>query len=168
MNNKAQHVKDLIFTAGLGAVLGGLIGLGLSFTALSPLVIGGIIGSMLPILPTVFTALPSAVTVPVLFGSENGGKEAIKASIMYFGTLTAISVGIGVGLAAAIVSIFPGAMLGMQSLALIGAAIGAITPVIAVPVMNHAIVPVAEKVDKNIISPMFEKVFSSKEQERAV
>ncbi len=29
MSNKAQYVKDLIFSAGLGAVLGGLVGLGL-------------------------------------------------------------------------------------------------------------------------------------------
>ncbi|MDR3131792.1 MAG: hypothetical protein LBU02_01695 [Rickettsiales bacterium] len=159
-----EYVKDLIFTAGLGAVLGGLIGLGLSFTALSPLVIGGIIGSILPIFPTVFTALPTAGNIQFFFGSKNVAKEVSKTNIMYFGTLTAISIGIGVGLAAAIVSIFPGAMLGMQSVALIGAAIGAITPIVAIPAMNHAIVPIAEKVDEHITSPLIKKVFSSEKE----
>ncbi|MEY2392967.1 hypothetical protein [Wolbachia endosymbiont of Tettigetta isshikii] len=98
------------------------------------------------------------------------GKDAgaSRLPVIYFATLAAISVGIGVGLAAAAVSIFPGAMLGMQSAALIGAAVGAITPVIATLAMDYAIVPVIDKVDKHIISPIFEKVFSSKEQERTV
>ncbi len=43
----AKCVKNFIFLAGLGAVLGGLAGLGLSFTTLSPLVMGGIVGSIL-------------------------------------------------------------------------------------------------------------------------
>jgi len=158
-----EYVKDFIFTAGLGAVLGGLVGLGLSFTALSPLVIGGIIGSILPIFPTVFSILPAVSSIQCFFGSENVIKKMSKANIMYFGTLTAISVGVGVGLAAAIVSIFPGAMLGMQSVALIGAAIGAITPIVATPAMNHAIMPIAEEVDEHIVSPMIKKVFSSEE-----
>ncbi|MCM1000963.1 MAG: hypothetical protein KTV72_01310 [Wolbachia endosymbiont of Melophagus ovinus] len=150
------------------------------------MVIGGIIGSVL-LIPTFFSALSSAGVIQQYCGKKDVKDELIavglidrlsatglktkgtnKTDIMYLGTLTAISFGIGVGLAAAIVSIFPGAMLGMQSLALIGAAIGAITPVIATLAMNHAIVPIAEKVDEYIISPMFEKVFSSEEQKKAV
>ncbi|WCR59099.1 MAG: hypothetical protein PG978_000513 [Wolbachia endosymbiont of Ctenocephalides felis wCfeF] len=166
MDNKAEYVKNLVFSAGLGAVLGGLIGLGLSFTALSPLVIGGIIGSILPILPIVFTiGLHRLYLIKGADRGEGEGEgEGTRAAVVYFGTLTAISVGIGVGLAAAAVSIFPGAMLGMQSVALIGAAIGAITPVIATLAMDFAIVPVAKKVDKHIVSPLIKKVFSSEEE----
>ncbi|QOD38478.1 hypothetical protein [Candidatus Wolbachia massiliensis] len=154
-----KRVKDSMFIVGLGAVLGGLAGLGLSFTALSPLVVGGIIGSMLAVLPTAIAIVASTFDL-----HTDEMDDDRKSAVIYFGTLTAISVGIGVGLAAAATAIFPGAMLGMQSAALIGAAIEAIVPIIAIPVMNGIIVPVAEKVNEHIISPIVEKLFSSKEE----
>ncbi|WP_375316336.1 hypothetical protein [Wolbachia endosymbiont (group A) of Colletes cunicularius] len=95
--------------------------------------------------------------------SDNRDKEEeeVTSCAMYFGTLTALSVGIGVGLAAAATAIFPGAMLGMLPAALTGAAIGAIVPIVASLTMNYIIEPIAKKVNEYIISPTVEH-FSSK------
>ncbi|GFY65129.1 hypothetical protein TNIN_36321 [Trichonephila inaurata madagascariensis] len=82
-----KRVKDFIFLAGLGAVLGGLAGLGLSFTTLSPLVMGGIIGSMLPVLPAVvFIGMSAFIS---FLGDKDKDEDFDPIMItMYFGTLT--------------------------------------------------------------------------------
>ncbi|MDR3132176.1 MAG: hypothetical protein LBU02_03740 [Rickettsiales bacterium] len=166
-------VKDLMSVAGLGAAIGALTCLGLSSTALSPLTIGGIIGSIFP-------GLFAAGCIAFLFFQfycnveteynrrkdehEDGYRNlAIRSS-----ALTIASIGIGVGLAATITAIFPGAMLGMGPVALTGATIGAIAPIAGVLATAYIIEPIAEKVNEYIISPVIEKIkgcFSSKEQE---
>ncbi|MEY2393627.1 hypothetical protein [Wolbachia endosymbiont of Tettigetta isshikii] len=142
-------------------MLGGLTGLGLSFTALSPLVIGGIVASVPAIL---FVA--SGLYCGVREGKLR--KEDLAACICIAGVLTLTFAAIGVGLAAAATAIFPCAMLGAGSAALTGAVIGAIAPIGGFFAAAYIIAPIAEKVNEYILSPMMEKVkgcFSSKEKE---
>lgn len=89
----AKCVKTFIFLAGLGAVLGGLAGLGLSFTTLSPLVMGGIIGSILSVLPAVCLIGKSAfMSFESLRGKDTGEEQEEATSwAMYFETLTALA-----------------------------------------------------------------------------
>ncbi|WP_423349062.1 hypothetical protein [Wolbachia sp. wLmal] len=129
---------------GAASVIGALTGLGLSFTALSTLVIGGIVAAVPSIL---FAAC-------IIRGSVQEGTFS-KKDLFGMAVLCVASAAIGVGLAAAATAIFPGAMLGMQSLALTGAVIGAIAPI--------AGCFVTDKVDNYIISPIVER-FSSKRE----
>ncbi|MGL9778873.1 MAG: hypothetical protein ACR5K5_01140 [Wolbachia sp.] len=131
------------------SVTGALTGLGLSFTALSPLVIGGIVGSIIP------ACFAGVLIVKLLYKFfkkdpiEKDDKEAILSRII----VTSASAAIGVGLAAAAT---PGAMLGMGSAALVGATIGVIAPIAGL-----ATLLAARKVNEHIISPIIEH-FSSK------
>ncbi|WP_264339002.1 hypothetical protein [Wolbachia endosymbiont (group A) of Cheilosia soror] len=138
---------DLILL-GAVSVIGALTGLGLSFTALSPLVIGGIIAAIPVILLTAY----------FICDSVKEGKFS-KEALFFF---ACICVAIGVGLAAAATAIFPGAMLGMGSAALAGATIGVIAPIAGL-FATMAIIFAAEKVNEYIISPIVE-CFSSKEK----
>ena len=130
--------KEGLILLGAASVIGALTGLGLSFTALSPLVIGGIVAAVPIILLTAFCICTGVCSKEDLFN--------IAVSCV-------ASVAIGVGLAAAATAIFPGAMLGMGSAALTGAAIEAIAPI--------AGLSVAVEVGNYIISPRIEH-FSSK------
>ncbi|UPA55245.1 hypothetical protein MWH06_00835 [Wolbachia pipientis] len=113
---------------GVSSVIGALTGLGLSFTALSPLVIGGIVAA-----------------VPAVLFAASMTYEFSKQDLFMMAVFAASAAAIGVGLAAAATAIFPGAMLGMGSAALTGAAIGAIAPIaglsVAVEVGNYVISP---------------------------
>ncbi|WP_237398583.1 hypothetical protein [Wolbachia endosymbiont of Diaphorina citri] len=51
-----DDTKDMLISLGTVATIGALTGLGLSFTALSPLVMGGIVGSIAPALITALLA----------------------------------------------------------------------------------------------------------------
>ncbi|SRR6266576_2723734 len=133
-----DETKFLLMLYGAASVTGALTGLGLSFTALSPLVIGGIIAAVPAILLAAFCAVQE--------------KEFSKEALFFF---ACICVAIGVGLAAGVTAIFPGAMLGMGSAALAGATIGVIAPI--------AGLLVAGKVNEYIISSIIEH-FSSKEE----
>ncbi|WP_253303536.1 hypothetical protein [Wolbachia endosymbiont of Phyllotreta cruciferae] len=146
-------MKEFLIICGIASVIGALTGLGLSFTALSPLVIGGIIAAVPAIL---FAAC-------IICGSVQEGKFS-KKDLFETAVLCVASAAIGVGLAAATTAIFPGAMLGMGSAALAGATIGVIAPIIALLAMKNIIVPIAEKVNEHIISPIIE-CFSSKKQD---
>ncbi|KLT22505.1 hypothetical protein wVul_0870 [Wolbachia endosymbiont of Armadillidium vulgare str. wVulC] len=55
---KKNSVILYLAISGIGATIGALTGFGLSFTALSPLVMGGIVGS---ITPALFTALCAGI-----------------------------------------------------------------------------------------------------------
>ncbi|WP_386086728.1 hypothetical protein [Wolbachia endosymbiont (group A) of Norellia spinipes] len=135
---------DLILL-GVASVIGALTGLGLSFTALSPLVIVGIIAD---------------VPVILLTACDICEGECSKKDLFNMAVLCVASAAIGVGLAAAATAIFPGAMLGIGSAALTGAAIGAIAPIAGI----FAIIATsfaAKKVNEYIISPIVE-CFSSK------
>lgn len=131
--------KEDLILLGAASVIGALTGLGLSFTALSPLVIGGIVAAVPIILLTAFCICTGT------------GVFSKKDLFM----IASLCVAIGVGLAAAATAIFPGAMLGMGSAALVGATIGVIAPI--------AGLFVADKVNDYIISPIIEH-FSSKEE----
>ncbi|MDG7053491.1 MAG: hypothetical protein LKM45_06500 [Wolbachia endosymbiont of Alcedoecus sp.] len=150
-----QDTKVTVLLVGLAAVLGGLIGLGLSFTALSPLVIGGIIA-----------AVP-LILLSALFVRDGVRKGNLRKEDLFGATcMCGAGAAIGVGLAAAATAIFPGAMLGAGSAALTGAVIGAIAPIAGILATEYIIAPIAEKVNEYILSPMIETVkrcFSSKE-----
>ncbi|NSM56611.1 hypothetical protein HET73_03895, partial [Wolbachia endosymbiont of Atemnus politus] len=133
---------------------GALIGLGLSFTALSPLVMGGIVGSIAPVLLVVFSLINK---------KDPTKKEDLK--ITFIGSIALASVAIGAGLAAAASAIFPGAMIGAGSAALTGAVIGVLAFIAGILATEYVINPIVEKVSEHIISPIVEKVsgcFSSK------
>ncbi|MGL9779885.1 MAG: hypothetical protein ACR5K5_06655, partial [Wolbachia sp.] len=123
------------------SVIGALTGLGLSFTALSPLVIGGIV---------------AAVPAVLFAASMIYWKEFSKQDLFMMAVFPASAAAIGVGLAAAATAIFPGAMLGMGSAALTGAAIGVIVPIAGLVGLS-----VAAEVGNYITSPRIEH-FSSK------
>ncbi|MDX5495981.1 MAG: hypothetical protein O7198_04880 [Wolbachia endosymbiont of Nomada marshamella] len=127
--------KGGLILLGVASVIGALTGLGLSFTALSPLVIGGIVAAVPVILLAACSICKGGCSKKDLF------------------SMAVASAAIGVGLAAAATAIFPGAMLGMGSAALAGATIGVIAPIAGLFVV--------EKVDDYIISPIIEH-FSSK------
>ncbi|MGL9762799.1 MAG: hypothetical protein ACR5LB_11970 [Wolbachia sp.] len=151
-----QNTKGIIFTVGLGAVLGGLTGLGLSFTALSPLVIGGIV----PAVPAILL-----VVLCVYYDVSKG--KSCKEDLFTYACLCGAGAAIGVGLAADVTAIFPGAMLGARSATLTGAVIGAIAPIAGILAIEYIIAPIAEKVNEYILSPMIKKMkgcFSSQEQ----
>ncbi|WP_353273446.1 hypothetical protein [Wolbachia endosymbiont (group A) of Agelastica alni] len=143
---------------GAASVIGAFTGLGLSFTALSPLVIGGIVGSITPALIAAFCA----VALLCKFCTKDPIEKDNKENTLLFVIGTLASAAIGVGLAAAATAIFPGAMLGMGSAALAGATIGVIAPIAGL-FATMAIIFAAEKVNEYIISPIVE-CFSSKEK----
>ncbi|WP_264730110.1 hypothetical protein [Wolbachia endosymbiont (group B) of Episyrphus balteatus] len=146
MDNKT---KPMLFDLGIATSIGALTGLGLSFTALSPLVMGGIIA-----------AVSAALLACKFIYNEKFSKESF-----FIGACScAASFATGVGLAAAATAVFPGAMLGMGSAALAGAVIAPIAVIAGVFVTFCVIEPIAEKVNDYIISPIVER-FSSKEEE---
>ncbi|WP_353285159.1 hypothetical protein [Wolbachia endosymbiont (group A) of Beris morrisii] len=151
--------KSLLMLCGAASVIGAFTGLGLSFTALSPLVIGGIVGSITPALIAAFCA----VVLLCKFCTKDPIEKDNKENILLFVIGTLASAAIGVGLAAAATAIFPGAMLGMESAALAGAIIGVIAPIVGILATQCVIFPIAEKVNEYIISPIVE-CFSSKEK----
>ncbi|WP_264331317.1 hypothetical protein [Wolbachia endosymbiont (group B) of Erebia ligea] len=146
---------DVIFcltVLGIVASIGALTGLGLSFTTLSPLVMGGIIA-----------AIPALLHFAICTDDKLSQSEFSYAHACTHACLFVASAAIGVGLAAAAMAIFPGAILGMGSAALAGATIGVISPIAALCAMI-ATVFAAQKVNDYIISPIVER-FSSKEEE---
>lgn len=146
-----DDTKAVLFLSGIATSIGALTGLALSFTALSPLVMGGIVA-----------AVPITLCFVLCMLNEGVSKEQLFLSICF----SAASAAIGVGLAAATIAIFPGATLGIGSAALAGAVIGVIAPIAAF-CATAATKFAAEKVSEYIISPIVEKVkscFSSKEE----
>lgn len=145
-----DDTKEMLFVLGIATSIGALTGLALSFTTLSPLVMGGIVASVLPAL---FTCM--------MIYDNNFSKKSFFTGAC----LCAASFATGVGLAAATMAIFPGATLGMGSAALAGAVIAPIAVIAVCLVTVCVIEPIAEKVNDYIISPIVER-FSSKEEER--
>ncbi|WP_241654148.1 hypothetical protein [Wolbachia endosymbiont of Laodelphax striatellus] len=101
--------KDMLISLGTVATIGALTGLGLSFTALSPLVMGGIVGS---IAPALITALLAGRILYQFYKKDSIEKDD-KDNFVFGSIITPASAAIGVGLAAAATAVFPGAMLGM-------------------------------------------------------
>ncbi|MGL9757984.1 MAG: hypothetical protein ACR5LA_03865 [Wolbachia sp.] len=150
---KDDVIKRVIYL-GIGATIGALTGLGLSFTALSPLVIGGIV-----------VAAPALLNFALYTGKKLSQSEFSYAHTCAHACYCATSIAIGVGLAAAATAISPSIMLGMGSAALAGAVIAPIALFAAMFATEYIIVPIAEKVNEYIISPVVGKCFSSKEEE---
>ncbi|MGL9718914.1 MAG: hypothetical protein ACR5K9_10015 [Wolbachia sp.] len=150
----SKGMSYLMF-CGVASVIGALTGLGLSFTALSPLVMGGIVGSITPALLTVLCA--GSLLHKFFKDKEEEIEAEHKNATAMFMISTAVSAGIGVGLAATAIAIFPGAVLGMKSLALAGAVLGISTFIAGVLTTEHVIDPIVEKVDKYIVSPVAQK-----------
>ncbi|MBR9983160.1 MAG: hypothetical protein MUP48_00405 [Wolbachia endosymbiont of Homalodisca vitripennis] len=145
-----NDTKAMLFILGIATSIGALAGLGLSFTTLSPLVMGGIVASV-----------PAALFSIIIYNQNFSKKNFFIGAC-----LCAASFATGVGLAAATMAIFPGATLGIGSAALAGAVIGVIAPIAAF-CATAATKFAAEKVSEYIISPIVEKVkscFSSKEE----
>ncbi|MDE5061417.1 MULTISPECIES: hypothetical protein [Wolbachia] len=142
--------KGVLVLCGIASVIGELTGLGLSFTALSPLVIGGIIA-----------AIPVILLAAFLICNSVKKGEFSKKDLFGSACLCVTSAAIGVGLAAAATAIFPGAMLGLGSAALAGATIGVIAPIAGI-FATVATLLAAEKVNEYIISPIVERIFPSK------
>ncbi|MDR2978550.1 MAG: hypothetical protein LBU56_04050 [Rickettsiales bacterium] len=139
------ETKEFLALLGILSVAGALASLGLSFTALSPLVIGGIVAAI----PLIF------IGACVVCDDVEKGKSC-KENLFMVACICGASAAIGVGLAAAATAIFPGAMLGAGSIALTGAVIGAIAPIAGAVAERYIIDPIAKKVNEYVISPIVE------------
>ncbi|WP_264685285.1 MULTISPECIES: hypothetical protein [unclassified Wolbachia] len=149
---KKDDVIAYLIALGIGATIGALTGLGLSFTALSPLVMGGIVA-----------AIPALLHFALCTGERLSQSQFSYAHACLF----VASAAIGVGLAAAATAISPSIMLGMGSAALAGAIIAPIAVIAGFLVAFGIIEPIAQKVNEYIISPIVER-FSSKGEEKAI
>ncbi|WP_341815528.1 MULTISPECIES: hypothetical protein [unclassified Wolbachia] len=145
-----NDTKRMLFRLGIATTIGALTGLGLSFTALSPLVMGGIVA-----------AIPAALLACRIISNRGLSKEVFFQTACF----CAVGTAIGVGLAAAAMAIFPGAMLGMGSAALAGGLIAPISVIAGLIAIAYIIEPIAKKVNEYIISPVVE-CFSSKGEEK--
>lgn len=158
-----NDTKAMLFALGIATSIGALTGLGLSFTTLSPLVMGGIVGS---IFPALITALFAGVLL-YKFCKKDHIERDDKGFPIFFGIVTLASAATGVGLAAAATAISPSIMLGMGSAALAGAIIAPIAVIAGFLITYDIIEPIAQKVNEYIISPIVER-FSSKGEEKAI
>ncbi|AWW50889.1 hypothetical protein ASM33_08545 [Wolbachia endosymbiont of Folsomia candida] len=129
-----------------GAVIGASTVFALSFAvALSPLVIGGIVGAISGIL---------FAGSSMLWGKSTQDRINFCVSMHSLGAVT------GIGLGATANAVFPGVMLSIGPAILAGAVIGAIAPVLGLFAV--------EKANSYIISPVVEKVtecFSSRKNQ---
>ncbi|WP_265015013.1 hypothetical protein [Wolbachia endosymbiont (group B) of Camptogramma bilineatum] len=158
-----NDTKEMLFALGIATSIGALTGLELSFTTLSPLVMGGIVGS---IVPALITALFAGKLLYKFCKKDHIQKDE-KYEPIYSGISALASAAIGVGLAAATMAIFPSATLGMGSAALAGAIIAPIAVIAGFLVAFGIIEPIAQKVNEYIVSPIVER-FSSKGEEKAI
>ncbi len=99
-----DDTKAMLFLSGIATPIGALTGLGLSFTTLSPLVMGGIVGS---IVPALITALFAGKLLYKFCKKDHIQKDE-KYEPIYSGIFALASAAIGVGLAAAATAVFPG------------------------------------------------------------
>jgi len=129
--------KENLEFFGTGAAIGACIGLGLSFAALSPLVIGGIIG-FLP------------MTALYIKGFLNNQVSKTKEYIPIVSVSLTAAAAVGVALNAAASSLLPGVTLSTWSAALSGTVIGAVIGLVgmasAIFTASYIIAPVVEKV----------------------
>ncbi|WP_265028143.1 MULTISPECIES: hypothetical protein [unclassified Wolbachia] len=149
---KKDDVIVCLIVLGIGATIGALTGLALSFTTLSPLVMGGIVA-----------AVPALLHFSICTGEGLSQSQFSYAHACLF----VASAATGVSLAAAATAISPSIMLGMGSAALAGAIIAPIAVIAGFLVAFGIIEPIAKKVNEYIISPIVER-FSSKGEEKAI
>ncbi|WCR57961.1 hypothetical protein [Wolbachia endosymbiont of Ctenocephalides felis wCfeJ] len=142
----SENTKPFLIFCGIASVIGALTGLVLSFTALSPLIIGGILGSIAPALLVFF----------LVFMKDPIENEDLKISPICLGTIALASIVIGAGLTTTAATIFPGVTIGAGSAALTGAVIGALAFIAGAFVTSYVVDPIVEKVNE---------CFSSKDKE---
>ncbi|MDN5247570.1 MAG: hypothetical protein QWI36_00290 [Wolbachia endosymbiont of Tyrophagus putrescentiae] len=156
MSNKIS-TKALLASYTILGKVSALIGLGLSYTTLPPLVIGGIASSAfwagymaLGLAAILKTAIYDFFSTHKAH-SINNKKETI-AHFVHLGIITTTAAISGAGFAAAANFFFPGVMSSMGSAALACAVIGVMTGFIA----DQALL-LADKANQHIISPLIEK-----------
>lgn len=153
---KKDDVIVCLIVLGIGATIGALTGLALSFTTLSPLVMGGIVA-----------AVPALLHFSICTGEGLSQSQFSYAHACTHACLFVASAATGVSLAAAATAISPSIMLGMGSAALAGAIIAPIAVIAGFLITSDIIEPIAQKVNEYIISPIVER-FSSKGEEKAI
>lgn len=150
MSEDISMAHAIRYIAALGSMIGCLAeasaGLGLSFTALSPLVIGGAIFPSLLVLVSIGIRYYFRDDINE-FKKDEGfiEKRVIAALMAFFIPMTVASIAIGVGLAAATDAIFPGIFATWYSV-VPGAGIGAITLLAGIA----TVVLIAEKFAGNL------------------
>ncbi|WP_333023600.1 hypothetical protein [Wolbachia endosymbiont of Pentidionis agamae] len=150
-----QETKETLLFLGIGATVGATVGvltaLGLSFTALPALAVGAIIG-----------AIPIALFCAFIYNNCKCGES--WTNHIYYSTASLLaSSAIGAGLALAATAVFPGVLLGTGSSLLAGAVIGAVAPILGAIAADLAI-ELAEGVNNHVKSPVVKKCFSSNER----
>lgn len=132
-----------------GTVLGAIVGLGLSFTSLSPLAIGGIVGCAFSMMLVVIFA--GRLLCALYIGKESN-RDSHKTILYSAVTITAAAVGGAIGTVANL--LFPGVMsktlfpdvMSICAVVLVGSVIGAIGTISALLVGEYIINPTVEKV----------------------
>lgn len=138
----------------------------LNFISSSPLIMGGMIGFVYPALFILLSVLLSRNP-----DKENGiFGEILKDSKAFFiklGIVTVIGTAVGVGLGVAVSAIFPNVMLGMWSIALASAVIGAIIFPIEIFTAEFITLSAMKKLEvfTAFVVNKVTKCFSSKENE---
>ncbi|APR98489.1 hypothetical protein [Wolbachia endosymbiont of Folsomia candida] len=160
-----------IVTAGIGSVVGALVGLGLSFTALSPLIIGGIVAS---IFPAFIAAL--VIGARCCFRDDINKvkkrdnfveKRAILAAMPIIGIIVLTDIAIGASIAATANAIFPGVFATWWALAA-GAVIGAVVVPVTIVAGLVASKMFGDKIYDYACNPKtsLKDVYIGKEEER--
>ena len=153
----SPEMKNYLKSYGVASIIATLTCFSLNFAALSPLIIGEIISFV------------SAHSLAALITSaadnlEHYEKTRQTKQVVHSLCTLATTVAVGIGLGAAIGTIFPAVMLNIESAALMSVTIGVIAPVVSL-VAFGLLVLTTEKIDECIIEPTFEKIeecFSSK------
>lgn len=140
--------KDFLIYSGISASVGALTAFGLSFTNLSPLVVGGIIGTAFPALFMI------CYMGKLLYDicKEGEIEDDYKSELFFLGCVITVSAAVGAGIvaAASAYGITTGTVLA-------GAVIGMLSSIIGI-FSALAIFTAVEEVSEDIESPVIEKV----------
>lgn len=144
-----EELTSLGIAGGIGAIIGALVGLGLSYFPALPILAAGAIIAVIPMI--LFSAI---VVYNNCLNNEFSKKDIIMSFILSF-----INAAVGVCLAAVADS---GVMLELCSAAGFGAAIGAIASIAGLLAISF-IEPIADKVNEWVESPKVESATPSNE-----
>jgi len=140
-----EDLEPLVENTLIGAAGGAITGFCLSFTFLSPLVIGGIVGC---VLWAVFTAIAAGCLLYAFCRGNKEEQDSLKSEVTFFSITTITAAVIGAALGTAANSLFPGVMSSMWTAALVGTVIGAIDMISTLLISEYIIEPTVEKVAK--------------------
>lgn len=147
--------EDLIIFGvldGMSAIIGALVGLGLSYFPALPILAAG----------AIIAAIPVILFCAYMLCNDYLNNKSSKDGIIVSFILSSVSAAIGVGFAAVANSFFPGVMLEACSAAGFGAAVGAIAPLAAL-----AILFMVDKVSECFTSTKVESATPLKENKGA-